>query len=419
MKKLLTVLLSAALVLTMFASCSKKDGNENSNDNKNASEIDLVIGGIGPLTGDYANYGNSVKNGATLAAKEINEAGGVNGYTFVVNFQDSQGDPDSAVSAYGKLMDSGMKVSLGGVLSGETTSVVAAAKDDGILVLTPSGSAKAAIEGSDTAFRVCFSDPSQGTASAKYINDNNLPKDVAVFYASDVDYSKGLYDTFAAEAKKLGISIKEVQTFTADSSTDFSTQIAAIKNSGVKLIFMPIYAAEAATFLTQAKSAKAFSDDTIYYGCDGLDGILQKIDNPENTENVMMLTPYAADAHDEKTQHFVSAYKDAYNAVPDQFAADGYDAVYAIKAAVEEAGLKPDAEDDFNAKIVDAMTKITVDGVTGTMTWGADGETSKAALAMIIHDGVASLYNADETADAETPAADGAEADADAETAAE
>lgn len=419
MKKLLTVLLSAALVLTMFASCSKKDGNENSNDNKNASETDLVIGGIGPLTGDYANYGNSVKNGATLAAKEINEAGGVNGYTFVVNFQDSQGDPDSAVSAYGKLMDSGMKVSLGGVLSGETTSVVAAAKDDGILVLTPSGSAKAAIEGSDTAFRVCFSDPSQGTASAKYINDNNLPKDVAVFYASDVDYSKGLYDTFAAEAKKLGISIKEVQTFTADSSTDFSTQIAAIKNSGVKLIFMPIYAAEAATFLTQAKSAKAFSDDTIYYGCDGLDGILQKIDNPENTENVMMLTPYAADAPDEKTQHFVSAYKDAYNAVPDQFAADGYDAVYAIKAAVEEAGLKPDAEDDFNAKIVDAMTKITVDGVTGTMTWGADGETSKAALAMIIHDGVASLYNADETADAETPAADGAEADADAETAAE
>ncbi len=419
MKKLLTVLLSAALVLTMFASCSKKDGNENSNDNKNASETDLVIGGIGPLTGDYANYGNSVKNGATLAAKEINEAGGVNGYTFVVNFQDSQGDPDSAVSAYGKLMDSGMKVSLGGVLSGETTSVVAAAKDDGILVLTPSGSAKAAIEGSDTAFRVCFSDSSQGTASAKYINDNNLPKDVAVFYASDVDYSKGLYDTFAAEAKELGINIKEVQTFTADSSTDFSTQIAAIKNSGVKLIFMPIYAAEAATFLTQAKSAKAFSDDTIYYGCDGLDGILQKIDNPENTENVMMLTPYAADAPDEKTQHFVSAYKDAYNAVPDQFAADGYDAVYAIKAAVEEAGLKPDAEDDFNAKIVDAMTKITVDGVTGTMTWGADGETSKAALAMIIHDGVASLYNADETADAETPAADGAEADADAETAAE
>lgn len=424
MKKLLTVLLSAALVLTMFASCSKKDGNENGNDNnKNASETDLVIGGIGPLTGDYANYGNSVKNGATLAAKEINEAGGVNGYTFVVNFQDSQGDPDSAVSAYGKLMDSGMKVSLGGVLSGETTSVVAAAKDDGILVLTPSGSAKAAIEGSDTAFRVCFSDPSQGTASAKYINDNNLPKDVAVFYASDVDYSKGLYDTFAAEAKKLGINIKEVQTFTADSSTDFSTQIAAIKNSGVKLIFMPIYAAEAATFLTQAKAAKAFSDDTIYYGCDGLDGILQKIDNPENTENVMMLTPYAADAPDEKTQHFVSTYKDAYNAVPDQFAADGYDAVYAIKAAIEEAGLKPGAEDDFNAKIVDAMTKITVEGVTGTMTWGADGETNKAALAMIIHDGVASLYNADEAeapaADAETPAADGAEAEADAETAAE
>ncbi len=387
MKKLLTVLLAAAMIVTMVAGCAKK--NE-------TPENALVIGGVGPLTGDYANYGTSVNNGAKIAVDEINAAGGVNGYQLVLDFQDSQGDPDSAVNAYGKLMDNGMKVSLGGVLSGETTSIVAAAKDDGILVLTPSGSAKAAIEGNDNAFRVCFSDSSQGTSSAQYIAQNNLPKDVAVFYASDVDYSKGLYDTFKAEAANQGINILVEQTFTADSSTDFSTQIQAIKDSGAKLIFIPIYAAEAATFLTQAKAANAFAEDTIFYGCDGLDGILQKIDDPKNAENVMMLTPFAADDPAELTQKFVASYKAQFNgAVPDQFAADGYDAIYVIAEAIKKADLKPGAEDDFNAKIVKAMTEIEVNGVTGKMTWQADGETNKAALAMIIRDGVTTLYSAE------------------------
>ncbi len=382
--KLAALALAGVMTAFSFASCGDK-----TTDNGNT----LLIGGIGPLTGDYANYGTSVNYGAEIAVAEINAAGGVNGYTLELSFQDSQGDPDSATAAYGKLMDNGMKVSLGAVLSGETASVVAAAKDDGILVLTPSGSAKAAIEGSDTAFRVCFSDPSQGTASANYIADNELADKVAVFYASDVDYSKGLYDTFKAQADERGIEIVEVQTFTADSSTDFSTQIQAIKNSGVKLIFIPIYAAEAATFLTQAKSASAFSDDTLFFGCDGLDGILQKIDDPKNAENVMMLTPFAADAQDEKTQNFVAAYKAAQNgATPDQFAADGYDAIYTIAEAIKHADLKPGAEEDFNEKMVAAMLEIEVDGVTGTMTWGADGETNKAALAMIIKDGAATLY---------------------------
>lgn len=381
--KIASLVLAGAMAVMSLVSCGTPAEKDSST---------LLIGGIGPLTGDYANYGTSVQHGAEIAVEEINQAGGVNGYTFALSFQDSQGDPDSASAAYGKLMDNGMKVSLGAVLSGETQSVVAAAKDDGILVLTPSGSAKSAIEGSATAFRVCFSDPSQGTASANYIADNELADKVAVFYASDVDYSKGLYDTFKAQAEVRGIEIVEVQTFTADSSTDFSTQIQAIKNSGVKLIFIPIYAAEAATFLTQAKTAGAFAEDTLFFGCDGLDGILQKIDEAKNAENVMMLTPFAADAQDEKTQAFVTKYQAQYNAIPDQFAADGYDAVYAVAEAIKSAGLTPEAEEGFNEKIVAAMTQIEVDGLTGKMTWGADGETNKAALAMIINNGVATLY---------------------------
>src|SRR5699024_5424372 len=105
----------------------------------------LLLGLIGPMTGDYANYGTSTRDGAQITVDEINEAGGVNGYTFKLDAQDSQGDPDSAVSAYGMLMDNGMDVSLGCVLSGEAQSVITAALEDGILIVTPTSSAKACI----------------------------------------------------------------------------------------------------------------------------------------------------------------------------------------------------------------------------------------------------------------------------------
>lgn len=388
LKKLVSVALALAMTATcaMFASCGEKKDN-------NTDNSVLVVGGIGPLSGDYANYGTSVKQGAELAVNEINAAGGVNGFTLKLDFQDSAANNDSAVAAYGKLVDNGMKLSLGGVLSGETTSIVAAAKDDGILVLTPSASADNVLKGNDSAFRVCFSDSSQGVASADYIGSHGLPTKVAVFYQSDIDYSTGLLKAFKSRTEANGIEIVCEQSFTTDTNTDFTTQLTAIQNSDAELVFIPIYAAEASTFLTQAKGK--FSSDMIFYGCDGLDGILSKIDDPAAAENVMLLTPFSADSNDTLVKNFVKNYGNAYKGeVPDQFAADGYDAVYAFKAVLEKANLTPDNMNDFNSRAVAAMTQVKVKGVTGEMTWSADGETTKGALAMIIHDGVASLYSA-------------------------
>ena len=383
--------LAVMMIVGLMAGCGNDAPAPTDAGGDAAADTVLMLGGIGPLTGDYANYGTSVRNGAQIAVDEINAAGGVNGFTFTLDFQDSQADPDSAVNAYGKLMDSGMDVSLGGVFSGETASIVAAAREDGILVLTPSGSALAAIEGNDCAFRVCFNDPQQGSASADYIADNAMATKVAVFYQSDIDYSVGLYQTFESQAAARELEIVEVQTFTESTNTDFSTQIAAIKDSGAELVFLPIYAAEASTFLTQA-SGKL--EGIPYFGCDGLDGILTKVSDTALVEGVMMLTPFAADSSAANVQSFVAAYKAAYNdATPDQFAADGYDAVYAIKAAVEHVGVTPETRDDtFDSQMVAAMTAITVEGVTGTMTWTADGETSKPAQAMVFRDGVAVAY---------------------------
>ncbi len=401
MKKL-TKLLSLVLCLAMLfslAACASKDDTTtdtssdtsdtaDTTDTTSDGEKTVRLGLIGPMTGDNANYGTSTRDGAQIAVDEINEAGGVNGYTFVLDTQDSQGDPDSAVSAYGKLMDSGMNVSLGCVLSGEAQSVITAAVEDGILIVTPTSSAVACIEGNPNAFRVCFNDAAQGTASADYIADNNLGTKIAVFYQSDIDYSAGLYETFAAEAAVKGLEIVEEQTFTAGSNTDFSTQINAIRDSGCDLVFLPIYAAEAATFLTQAAGKL---DGVTYFGCDGLDGIQTKISDTSMIEGLMMLTPFAADAEDEATQSFVEKYTPVHGTAPDQFAADGYDAVYIVKAAMEQCGKTP-ADADFNEAMVAAMYEITVDGLTGTMTWDENNEPNKPAKAMVFRDGVAELF---------------------------
>ena len=384
MKKFLSMLMAAVMVLSLVA-CGEQA--ETPAEGGEAAAETIQIGGIGPLTGGYANYGISVKQGAEIAVAEINANGGILGQQLELSFQDSQGDPESAVNAYGKLMDWGMDVSLGAVFSGETASVVAASAADDILVLTPSGSADAAIEGNDKAFRICFYDSYQGVAAAEYIQDNGIATEVGVFYESDYDYSVGLYNSFKAKCEEIGLTIKETQTFTTTTNTDFSTQIDALVASGVKVVFMPIYAEEASTFLTQAQGK--FGEDVYFFGADGLDGILGKVEQDVTiANNVLMLTPFAADSEEEIVKNFVASYEQAYGATPDQFAADGYDAVYVIKAAAEKAGSVS------GAAMAAAMTEIEVAGTTGAMTWTADGNTNKPASAILYYDGVGSVFGA-------------------------
>ena len=341
------------------------------------------IGGIGPITGSTAVYGQAVMNAAQLAVDEINAEGGIQ---FELNFQDDENDQETAINAYNTLKDWGMQVLLGTVTSAPCIAVGADSVNDNIFQLTPSGSAVECVQ-YENAFRVCFSDPNQGTASAQYIGEHELATKVAVIYDSSDVYSSGIYENFAAEAPNQGIEIVAAEAFTADSRTDFSVQLQKAKDSGAELIFLPIYYTEASLILTQASS---MGIEANFFGCDGLDGILA-VEGFDTAlaEGVMLLTPFAADAEDEQTQAFVSAYEEAYGGTPNQFAADAYDGVYAIKAAIEQAGVTADmsASDICDALKV-AMTEITIDGLTGAgMTWTADGEPNKEPRAVQITDG--------------------------------
>lgn len=381
MKKFLSALLAAVMMLSTMTACGGK--------NSDSGDKVLYIGGSGPLTGDYATYGTSVKQGAELAAEEINAKGGTNGYTLKVVVEDDQADPQQAVQAYATLMDNGMNVTFGGITSEACIAVTEEAKKDGLLLLTPSGSQLECTQ-YDNCFRVCFEDSNQGIYAADFIKNNNVGTKVAVLYEKSNDYSNGLKESFVAQAAKNGLEIVCQEAFTNQSNTDFSVQLQSVKNSGADLLFLPLYAQEAAYVITQASSMAL---DVTFFGCDGLDGILEKIgeDNLALTNGVMLLTPFAADSATEPTASFTKAYTAKYGATPDQFAADGYDAVYAIVAAFEHAGLEPDAE-GFNEAMVKAMTEITVVGTTGTMTWTADGEPDKNASAVVITDGAYVAY---------------------------
>ena len=383
MKKFLALVLTFAMVFA-FAACGQK--TETGKTDGDAANT-LVIGGIGPVTGAAADYGIAVKNGAQLAVDEINAAGGVNGMKLELKFQDDEHDAEKSVNAYNTLKDDGMQALIGTVTSVPCIAVGAEAEKDNIFMLTPSGSAVDCIKGKN-AFRICFSDPNQGAASATYIGENKLATKVAIIYDSSDVYSSGIKETFVAEAKNQGIEIVTEQAYTKDTATDFTVQLQKVKESGAELVFLPIYYQAAALILQQAKQTGL---EAKFFGCDGLDGVIKQLgDDVALSDGVMLLTPFAADATDDATVKFVTAYKAAYNdAIPTQFAADGYDAVYTIKAALEKAGVT-DASisaSDLCDKIVSVMTEIEVKGVTGTMTWDASGEPTKDPKAMVIEDG--------------------------------
>ena len=345
----------------------------------------IKIGGIGPVTGGAAVYGQAVKNAEELAVKEINAANGSD--VFDWKFEDDEHDAEKSVNAYNTLKDWGLQVLAGPVTTTPSIAVAAETANDNLFMMTPSASAPTVIESGDNVFQICFTDPNQGVASADYIADNKLGTKVGIIYDSSDAYSSGIYEKFKAEAAAKNLEIVTAEAFTADNKSDLSTQVAKCQEAGADLVFLPIYYQEASQILIAANKS---GYEPVFFGCDGMDGILS-IDGFDTSlaEGLMLLTPFAADAQDEKTQAFVSAYKEAYGDTPNQFAADAYDVVYAIYEAVLAGGLNGDMDaSDICDALKTQFTTMSFDGLTGdSMTWDASGAVSKAPKAVVIKDG--------------------------------
>lgn len=400
MKKFLALVLALAMTLAL-AACSNNGDTPNSDapEGGNNGGAVIKIGGAGPLTGGAAIYGNAAKGGAEIAVEEINAMGGLQ---IDLRYEDDAHDPEKSVNAYNILKDWGMQVFLGSVTSAPGAATAAESNGDHIFYLTPSASSTDVVGGvanpitgsvdiprRDNVFQMCFVDPDQGTYSAQYISDNKLGENIAVIYKNDDVYSTGIYNSFAAKAKELNLNIVSTTTFTSDSQTDFSVQIADAKNNGADLIYLPTYYEANAMILTQAN---AIGYTPKYFGVDGMDGILSvKGFDTSLAEGVMLLTPFNADAEDARTQSFVTKYQEKYGDVPNQFAADAYDCVYAIYEALKDEDVSSDTTasdmcDLLIAKFTSPDFKFT--GLTGeNMTWDASGAVSKYPKGMYIQDG--------------------------------
>ena len=406
MKKFLAAVLTGAMCLSLMAGCSNGSTSTTAPAASNpsastpaASADAFKIGGVGPLTGGAAIYGNAAKNGATIAMEEINALGGIQ---LDVRYEDDAHDAEKSVNAYNTLKDWGMQVFLGSVTSTPGVATSAESNGDHIFYLTPSASSTDVLGGvanpltgtvdiprKDNVFQMCFMDPNQGSASAQYISDKSLGTSIAVIYKNDDVYSTGIYNSFVAKAAELGLNIVSTTTFTTDSQTDFSVQIADAKDKGADLIFLPIYYDAASLILTQANG---IGYTPKFFGVDGMDGILT-VEGFDTAlaEGVMLLTPFNADAEDDATKSFVAKYQEKYGEIPNQFAADSYDCVYAIYQALTAAGATSDmSASDLCDLLIAQFTggSFSFDGLTGEgMTWDSTGAVSKSPKGMVIQNG--------------------------------
>ena len=404
-KRLFALGLALLMVAACLAACgdnssSQADQPASTGSSPESTGAAIKIGGTGPLTGGAAIYGNAAKNGAQIAVDEINALGGLQ---FELRYEDDVHDPEKAVTAYNTLKDWGMQAFLGSVTSKPAVATSTEANNDHIFFLTPSASSTDVLGGvenpltetveiprKDNIFQMCFVDPSQGSASAQYIYDQKLGEKVAVIYKNDDVYSTGIYNSFASKAQELGIQVVSATTFTDDTSTDFSVQIADAKDNGADLVFLPMYYEAASMILIQADSVGYKPQ---WFGVDGMDGILT-LDGFDTSlaEGVMLLTPFNADSDDEATSKFVSTYKEQFGDVPNQFAADAYDCVWSIYNAIKDEEIAADiSASDLCDKLIAKFTSadFSYNGLTGeNMTWDETGAVSKSPKGMVIQDGV-------------------------------
>ena len=385
-KKLLSLVMAAAMVLGLAACGSNSDTADTSGSDDSASgTAAFKIGTIGPLTGENAIYGLAVANGAKIAVEEINASD--SSIKFELQSEDDVADGETSVNAYNKLMDWGMQLLVGPTTTGAAQAVSAVTNTDRTFMLTPSASSTDVIDGKDNVFQVCFTDPNQGTGSADYMAENMPDAKIAIIYRNDDAYSQGIHDTFVTEAAAKGLNVVYEGTFTKDTATDFSVQLTGAQSAGADLVFLPIYYQPASVILNQAN---AMGYAPTFFGVDGMDGILTMEGfDTSLAEGVMLLTPFSADAEDERTQNFVKSYQDEFGDTPNQFAADAYDAVYILKAALEAAECTPDMSSaDICEALIAVMPTLSVDGLTGAgMTWDASGAVSKEPMAVVIKNG--------------------------------
>lgn len=367
MKKIIAMLAGA----TMMMSCGANQSQEESST--------IKVGGMGPLTGSAAMYGITVDKGAKLAFEEINANGGVLGKKFEYISLDEKADPIEAVNAYNKLTDEGVVAILGSVTSKPTLAVAELAAQDGIPMITPTGTQINITDAGPNIFRVCFTDPYQGSTLAKFSKDKLGAKTAAIMVNTSSDYSDGIANAFIKQAEKEGIKVVAKEGY-SDGDKDFKAQLTKINSENPDILVIPEYYELSALIATQAREIGMKST---FVGPDGWDGIIGALDSSSYSvvDNSYFTNHYSTEDSNEKVQSFLKKYKEKYNEEPTAFSALAYDTVYVLKNAIDKAGTTDKTE------LTKAIKASDMDGVTGHLTFDENNNPIKAVTIIKVQDG--------------------------------
>lgn len=355
MKKIIAFAVVALLAMSMCFAGGDKESS--------ADGAVVKIGFIGPLTGDYANYGTLCRQAVEMAIDEINAKGGVNGASIKLFAEDSEGDSQKALAAMEKLSSSDKVCAIiGPVLTGETFSVAERAQAEGIVIITPSASHKDITNVGDYIFRTTPSDGLQGEVAGKYWSQVLGYTKLAVLYAKN-DYSQGLYESMSEAFTQDGGQIVAAETFMVGDK-DFKTQLTKLKNTDAQAIYLPDYTAEMAQILEQA--AQLGIDKPFLSGDGFLSEEIYSLAG-QYTDGVV----YTASARVEesnKNKEFKDAYTARWGIGPDSFATNAYDATYILVSVIEKVGTDRKAIKTGMEQVKD------FEGVNGIINFAPNGD---------------------------------------------
>lgn len=355
MKKIIAFAVVALFAMSMCFAGGDKESS--------ADGAVVKIGFIGPLTGDYANYGTLCRQAVEMAIDEINAKGGVNGASIKLFAEDSEGDSQKALAAMEKLSSSDKVCAIiGPVLTGETFSVAERAQAEGIVIITPSASHKDITNVGDYIFRTTPSDGLQGEVAGKYWSQVLGYTKLAVLYAKN-DYSQGLYESMSEAFTQDGGQIVAAETFMVGDK-DFKTQLTKLKNTDAQAIYLPDYTAEMAQILEQA--AQLGIDKPFLSGDGFLSEEIYSLAG-QYTDGVV----YTASARVEesnKNKEFKDAYTARWGIGPDSFATNAYDATYILVSVIEKVGTDRKAIKTGMEQVKD------FEGVNGIINFAPNGD---------------------------------------------
>lgn len=383
MKKLIS-LLAALLVLGGLTACSAAS----------EEKADTILIGVNlELTGDVSVYGVPERNAFEQAVSEVNAKGGIDGKLVELVIYDNAYDQAKAVQNTEKLIEDGVVAILGSATSGMTMAIAPVAKENGLVVFTPSGTNSAVTMDGDVVnpyvFRSCFIDPFQGQVLANFASNDLAASKVVIMVNNGSEYSKELARIFTEQLNKNGGEVVETASY-ADSDTDYKASLTSIATKEFDVLFIADYAKNAGLIIGQARSTAGLEEVKII-GPDGFEDpqLNDLAGGAQNVNNVYFSTHFSSLSDNQKVADFVASYQAFTKAAGKEepasvFAALAYDAAYMLFAAIDAAdSTDPEA-------IRDSLESLPAfSGVTGDISFDALHNAVKPAFLIELNNGVA------------------------------